>query len=205
MVTQFASALSDKDKDCKAQIDEIKGATSSPDIPMPEVHSFASATRAGRKATRSASRGKRMKSKSAARAKKLGESRALPPVDAFIVTPPQDKSANTCKKELWTLIAKHLPSPRIHSVIGKSGRLVLKPRNKESADVLRKISKARSYNLHPDPPLLPRLRFDNIDRDLSPDDIPTQLISQNPELIVAASDASDFVTPSLKPVLAIRT
>ncbi|VVC46436.1 Zinc finger, CCHC-type [Cinara cedri] len=197
LVAQFAAVLSEREAACAAKI-----ATALKSRPVTEVlhtsapQTFANVTRVGRKKSRSRSRNTaRQKSKSAARAKKLLESRSGPPEEAFVVTPTADKDVTACKNELWSVIKKHNSAPRIHSIVGKSGRLIIKPQDKETTDLLKKIGRSKTCNLTADTPLLPRLRFDHVDREIDPKELSDLVALQNLELNVDPVDAADFISP----------
>lgn len=110
----------------------------------------------------------------------------------------QNSTLDKAKKELWTEIAKKLKTPKIVAITARSGKIILKPQDKETADILRGIIKSGAKLLTEDRPLQPRVILDGIDATMMPEEVSAAIASQNPHLEVQEGSASEVIMPIFK-------
>lgn len=82
-------------------------------------------------------------------------------------------------------------------ITAKSRKLVLKVHNKESADILRSLTKKNSQ-MQEDKPSWPRGLIENIKACILPSDFPSAIVNQNPELGIFGDKASSLIKPIFK-------
>jgi len=161
--------------------------------PMEVVRDYAGAARGQKlgpvKKPKGALTKKREASKSAARKAMLEAKRAEAPGPSYIVKVDLGCTIERARSELWTEVKKQVKDPKFSSVVGRTGKLILKPHNKESADVLKNIAaKGRVVEEHP---LWPRVIVSGIPADLTGEEVGQAVMEQNPDLNLAG-DASEF-------------
>lgn len=96
---------------------------------------------------------------------------------------------------MWTLITNATKTPKIKSVTARSGKIIMKPQDEESADVLRSIANNKKL-IKEDTAKWPCVSIDQIDASLSPAEISEQLVTQNQD-ILSNANTTDIV-PVLK-------
>ena len=122
----------------------------------------------------------------------------MTPADAFILSPPSDSTPQVAKAELWVEVARKVAAPRFQTITGKTGRIVLKPLNKESSDALKAIAHGKSHNLTSDSPLSPRIVIDSVDREITKENLASRIADQNPDLTIDSGDRASFIRPIFK-------
>lgn len=141
-------------------------------------------------------RSKKEKARSISRIKKgkekLDKIRGTSPSLAFFMTPSPGVSVEQTKKDLWTEIIKRTKTPKIVAITAKSGKVVLKPQDRETADILRCIAKNGSNQMVEESPLLPRIIIEGIKVSMLPDEIPSAVASQNPHLNIEPGQELDM-------------
>lgn len=111
----------------------------------------------------------------------LAEKRVSTPEKAYIFTPSEDFPALEAKKEVWNLVTKATRTPKIKSVTARNGNIILKPQDRESADILRSI--ANKHNIiKEDSARWPRVSIDQIDATLTSAEVTEQILDQNQDI-----------------------
>lgn len=139
------------------------------------------------------------RSKSSAKANKTRSVNAVstaPPM-AFILNT-NGGSSEEAKTALWKTVSKKTKTPRLNLITTRAGKLIVKPQNKESADILKAISHKKPGVLNEDQPRRPRVIIRNLDASISSEDIPTVIATQNPELGTSEELASEAINPIFK-------
>lgn len=95
---------------------------------------------------------------------KLASSRVIPTAPAFILESSSGKTASEAQAELWTEVCKITRTPKVTTIKARNGNLVLKPQDRETADILKGLARAKSHSLREDVPRRPRVKIDNISR-----------------------------------------
>lgn len=80
-------------------------------------------------------------------------------------------------------------APKLQTFVAKNGKLVIKPQDQESADILRDLTKSSS-NLTEEKPKNPRLMLYNVEAHLTPQEIIDGILQQNPKLDIPQSRES---------------
>lgn len=89
------------------------------------------------------------------------------------------------------MITKATKTPKIQSVTARSGKIIIKPQDRESADVLKSLAYNKEY-IKEDTAKWPRVSIDQIDSSLTPSEVAEQLIAQNNDTLSVA-DPSDII------------
>jgi len=117
-------------------------------------------------------------SKSAARKKMIEEKRAEEPQPSYVIR--VKGTTEEAKKDLWKKVTKRNKTPRMSIVIGRSGKTILKPQNKETADTLRSlVSKGLVTE---EMPLWSRIIISGVAANFEAEEALSALCDQNPEL-----------------------
>lgn len=142
---------------------------------------------------------KRALSRSKSRATKnqgkiLASRNTSPPPPAYRLSTTDCAAA---KAKLWTEVTKVTRTPKIVAITSRNGSVVLKPQEKESNDVLKKLMKTNP-DLKQDLARWPRVIIPNIDSDLTPLDIVTSIAEQNPALELNSTTCQEKLKPVFK-------
>lgn len=190
IVERFSIMLAQKD----AKIDELIGKLASSEktntIAQTQAtgsSSFAAVTGRSRSATKKRNtEAARSKSRIDRRSKVLSSNRDKSPPTAFVFTPSENVTTQAAKEEIWSLVTKVTKCPKFQSVKARSGKLVLKPQNKETEDILKNIAKTKGI-IHEDSASWPRISVDPVDSSIESEQLPKLLIEQNPDVLGSAA------------------
>lgn len=184
LAEEFAKIVANKEKEIVGLETELKNLKASPQSQLPapvsqrdstgptysgvlsgsvaaaHLGTSVNGTRPNRSRSRSAKGPKsradaRSKSRLAVRKKKLIETREASPEQAYRIK--ADNDFANVKKDLWKEVTKRSKQPKIVAIQGKNGDLIVKPQDKESADILRAISKENKCGLKNEHPSRPRI------------------------------------------------
>lgn len=163
------------------------------------VETFAQATRAttrpaktnpGRKPDRSVSR-------AANRNKALKEAKQTEHIPAYIIKSCDGKDPKEVRRVVWNKVASQNIQPKCHSMIAKDGRVIIKPLNRETADILKSISKSSSLIVE-DSPRWPRVMFKGVQTDIRPEDLQSSIVSQNAHRNIDEDTTDEILRPIFK-------
>lgn len=150
-------------------------------------------------------RGRPVKSREAARSKSRIASNKIrttvaksssPPNAFFLNINGQDPIA--AKAALWKTVSKKTKTPKMNLLTTTSGKVLVKPHDKESADILKCIANKKPGTLLEDLPKKPRIIINNLDATILPLELAEQIATQNPCLNLTVAEAAESITPIFK-------
>jgi len=139
----------------------------------------------------------RSKSRASKRRKLLTQGKEEEHRQAFIVQPAEGSNAASTSTEIWKRVMARKVIPMCQTVKTKAGKVVLKPLNKETADVLKSLAK-ESGCLHEEPLLWPRFIVKGVQADLAEDFLQDIILDQNPELGIDPGCSHKVLKPVFK-------
>lgn len=129
---------------------------------------------------------------------KIQAAREAENVPAFFLSPDENNTVKDIKSTLWTEIAKRTKTPKMMAISAMSGKVVIKPQDRETSDVLRNIMRAGNRFLSEDVPLLPRIIIQGVEASILPNEIPKGIADQNPHLNITNGAENDVIKPVFK-------
>jgi len=132
----------------------------------------------------------RVASRSRARKALLSDKRAEVPCSSFVIVPPSGKTLEMAKSEVWKEVIRTNRAPKLSSVTGKSGKIVIKPHDKETADVLKALK--NKGLLEEEAPLWPRIIISGVQSSLDAGSVVTCISEQNPELNIETGSSNQL-------------
>lgn len=139
----------------------------------------------------------RSKSRKAMNAERAVKAKATNPPVAFYMNSNGEDSTHA-KEALWKTVTKKTRTPKINLITTSSGRILVKPINKESEDILRNIANKKPGTLIEDLPRRPRIIIKHLDSSTSASELPSMIASQNPDLGLSTVVADDAIFPIFK-------
>lgn len=144
-----------------------------------------SSTKKPKKHERNTNKETKASARSKSRIKKgketIGASRTADPTPAFFLENGENETLTQAKARLWSQILKKTRAPKLQLVNARSGKLVLKPQDKDTTDILKSLARG-DPSLSEEAPKWPRIIVFNIDTDVAPDALPENIANQNPQL-----------------------
>lgn len=139
------------------------------------------------------------RSKSRAKANKRRTEMAInsPLPTAFYINT-EGTDQQTAKADIWQSVIKRTKAPKINIITTRAGKLIAKPQNRESADILKDLSKSMPDSITEDNPMKPRVIITNMCSTMLPSEIPQHIARQNPELLIEEDKANQIITPIFK-------
>lgn len=196
IIADFTNIIGEKERtitELQSKLAKLTTTTEDPDnqgLPLYSDitnKSQASVTRRGREpASSKRISAARSKSRITKRTMVLAKQREASPPPVFIFTPSDDKTTEVARTEIWKEVSKATKTPKIQTIAARNGKLILKPHNRETADVLKNIANTKGI-IRKESILWPRISVDSIDSTLSPEDLSKALIEQNTDVLTNAS------------------
>lgn len=138
----------------------------------------------------------RSKSRATKNASKIASGKGAQPPPAFIITPSAEKSAAQCKDSIWKEVTRATKAPKIIAISGATGKVVLKPQNKESTDILKALS-SRGL-IKEDLPKRPRIIIRGLPATFSAPELVEAIFDQNPDLNLPDGARLEHISPVFK-------
>ncbi|KAF0754866.1 Uncharacterized protein FWK35_00015806 [Aphis craccivora] len=162
-------------------------------LDLAEAPTYATATATKRETGTRERKADRSRSRAEKRNNKVKEAKKEVHVPAFILKECPGKSAKNVRNLIWTQVVEKKIRPKCQTVTIKTGKVILKPTDKETSDVLRQKSKVCPSLLQTDNLRWPRLIIKGVCSDtvISQRDI----FEQNPELGISEDTMEEVVRP----------
>lgn len=119
------------------------------------------------------------------------------PTQAFFVNNDNNDTATT-EASLWTLVTQKTKTPKINMITTRQGKIIVKPQNRESADILKQIAVQKPNTIGEDLPRKPRVIIANLDASAISYEIAYNIASQNLELGIDENKADKIISPIFK-------
>lgn len=104
----------------------------------------------------------------------------------------EGEDPSTAKAALWT------KKPKLNLLTTASGKILVKPLDKESTDILKSISQKKPGTLIEGKPRLLRIIIRNLDTATPAAELPGLIATQNPELNIPLEEAITIIKPIFK-------
>lgn len=171
-------------------------------IPTPilrdEIRSFAEVAREGGEGTRATARSRsRTNRREASRVNNnkalLKDKRETTPPPAYIIEARENRPDLEAKRALWEEVSRKTKAPKLQLITAKSSKMVIKPMDKETNDILKKIARKKATEIKEEPPKWPRVIVTGVESGVLPNELATQIAEQNPELGIGPDREKDLV------------
>jgi len=137
----------------------------------------------------------RSRSRAANRNKRINEVKEEEHLPAFVIKCTDDRTPAVVRDMLWTRVVSKSAKPKCHTVTTKTGKVILKPIDQETTDILKHLSKVSSL-LEEEIFRWPRVIMRGVSEATIAEDIQDLVLKQNPELGINIT-AGDII---LKPI-----
>jgi hypothetical protein len=108
-----------------------------------------------------------------------------------------DKSVEETKKILWSQVVSKNKAPKIKEIVTlKGGDLLITPADENTKEAIVSIAK-EEFGIKETGSLLPKVIIYDVDRDITPEELPRRIIEQNPELGITEEELSKL-TPKFR-------
>lgn len=138
IVTRFAEKEAIRAQE--AALAEVRGPPPQARVEAQEIETMATVTR--RRKNRSSDRkGDRSRSRAAQRNKKIKEGKQAENMPSFILQECQGKTATDVRDMIWNQVVAKKIRPKCQTVTTKTGKVILKPTDRDTSDALKHISR----------------------------------------------------------------
>lgn len=162
------------------------------------AETFAQVARIARPPTTTASRKPdRSVSRATKRNKALKEAKQAEHIPAFIIKSCGGKDPKEVRNVVWKKVANQQVQPKCQSIIAKDGRVIIKPLNRETADVLKSLAQTSTLIVE-DSLRWPRVIFKGVQADARPEELQSAIISQNSHLNINEDVTEEVLRPIFK-------
>jgi len=140
----------------------------------------------------------RSRSRATKRNRLLKEGKKEEHMPSYVLETGQGKSITEVKELIWNQVAAKKVRPKCHTVTTKTGKCILKPSDKETADVLKHLSKVSSL-LTEESLKWPRVVIRGVSSDMElVESIQNVILEQNPELGIPPDAEEVVIRPAFK-------
>lgn len=139
----------------------------------------------------------RSKSRASKRSKLMAETKEGEHRPAFVIKPVEGTPVSAVSTEIWRKVVSKKIMPRCQTITTKQGKVILKPLNKETADVLRYLAKD-SGSLQEEELLWPRFIIKGVQSTMTDKLLPDAILDQNPELGIDLNCIPKVIRPIFK-------
>lgn len=202
VVTRYAEKEALREQEMVALRSRVGQSTEQAQAVAPVAATFAQVVtaepRSARRDGQPVDRGQaRSKSRISRRKKLLTEGKEEEHRPAYVVNPVEGVSVADISSEIWKKVMARKVLPKCQTVKTKTGKVVLKPLNKETADVLKSLAKDASC-LQEEPLLWPRFIIRGVQTSLADRYLQEVVLDQNPELGIVRGTSSTVLKPVFK-------
>lgn len=138
----------------------------------------------------------RFKSRAVNRNKRIKEERQTDYIPAYVIKNCEGKKPKEIRDHVWKVVSQKV-KPKCHSVTTKEGKVIIKPLNKETADVLKSLSKG-SLLISEDSLRWPRIIINGVQAEMEPGQIQERILTQNDELGIPEGTEDTVLKPIFK-------